>query len=46
MFTANKKLDAGVSSINLDLSQFNGSLHNGKDETDSNCRTSPNEMDL
>ncbi|GLT55441.1 hypothetical protein SLA2020_285610 [Shorea laevis] len=39
---ANKELDAGVSPINLDPSEFNGSLHNGKDETDSNCWTSPN----
>ncbi|GLT85395.1 hypothetical protein SLE2022_035860 [Rubroshorea leprosula] len=38
---ANKELDAGVAPVNVDPSQFNCSLCNGKNETDSNCWASP-----
>ncbi|XVE97523.1 hypothetical protein REPUB_Repub03eG0026900 [Reevesia pubescens] len=37
----NKELDPSVPLVHVDASQFNGSLHKGKDETDSNCWTSP-----
>ncbi|GAV83954.1 START domain-containing protein/DUF1336 domain-containing protein [Cephalotus follicularis] len=39
---ANKILDPNVAPVILDPSQFNGSMHKGKDEADSNCWTSPN----
>ncbi|XWS17753.1 hypothetical protein CRYUN_Cryun33cG0094600 [Craigia yunnanensis] len=38
---ANKELDPSVPPVHVDASQFNGSLHKGKDEADSNCWTSP-----
>lgn len=38
---ANKELDPTVPSINVSPSQFHCSMHQGKDETDSNCWTSP-----
>ncbi|KAG4136770.1 hypothetical protein ERO13_D07G028500v2 [Gossypium hirsutum] len=38
---ANKELDPTVPSVHVDASQFSGSLHKGRDETDSNCWTSP-----
>lgn len=38
---ANKELDPSVPPVHVDASQFNGILHKGKDETDSNCWTSP-----
>ncbi|XP_017983527.1 PREDICTED: protein ENHANCED DISEASE RESISTANCE 2 [Theobroma cacao] len=38
---ANKELDPSVPPVHIDASQFNGSLHNGKDEADTNCWTSP-----
>ncbi|KAE8668556.1 leucine-rich repeat receptor-like protein kinase TDR-like [Hibiscus syriacus] len=37
----NKELDPSVPPFHFDPSQFNGSLCKGKDETDSNCWTSP-----
>ncbi|CAN1328144.1 Protein ENHANCED DISEASE RESISTANCE 2 [Linum perenne] len=39
---ANETLDPDVPSISIEASEFNGSLHKGKDEKDSNCWTSPN----
>ncbi|XVE53694.1 hypothetical protein DITRI_Ditri03aG0023200 [Diplodiscus trichospermus] len=41
---ANKELDPSVPPVHVDASQFNGSLHKGKDEADSNCWTSPSGM--
>ncbi|KAE8722726.1 leucine-rich repeat receptor-like protein kinase TDR-like [Hibiscus syriacus] len=38
---ANKELDPSVPPIHVDASQFNGSLHQGKDDDDTNCWTSP-----
>ncbi|KDO59377.1 hypothetical protein CISIN_1g0042401mg, partial [Citrus sinensis] len=38
---ANKEFDCSVPPITIDPSQFRGSLHKAKDETDSNCWTSP-----
>ncbi|XP_048328771.2 protein ENHANCED DISEASE RESISTANCE 2 isoform X3 [Ziziphus jujuba] len=38
---ANKELDPHANPIVIDSSQFNGSLHKGKDETDVNCWTAP-----
>ncbi|KAE8713998.1 leucine-rich repeat receptor-like protein kinase TDR-like [Hibiscus syriacus] len=38
---ANKELDPSVPPIHVDASQFNGSLHKGKDDADTNCWTSP-----
>lgn len=38
---ANNELDAHSSPISLDASQFHGSMHQGKDESDTNCWTSP-----
>ncbi|KAJ6673348.1 ENHANCED DISEASE RESISTANCE-RELATED [Salix viminalis] len=38
---ASKDLDRFVTPINIDPSQFHGSLNKGKDENDSNCWTSP-----
>ncbi|KAJ6296212.1 hypothetical protein OIU78_024117, partial [Salix suchowensis] len=38
---ASKDLDRFVAPINIDPSQFHGSLNKGKDENDSNCWTSP-----
>lgn len=38
---ANKEFDCSVPPITIDPSQFHGSLHKAKDETDSNCWTSP-----
>lgn len=38
---ANKEFDCSVPPIIIDPSQFHGSLHKAKDETDSNCWTSP-----
>ncbi|XVF48476.1 hypothetical protein PTKIN_Ptkin03bG0193400 [Pterospermum kingtungense] len=38
---ANKELDPSVPPVDVDASQFNGILHKGKDEADSNCWTSP-----
>ena len=38
---ASKDLDRFVASIDIDPSQFHGSLNKGKDENDSNCWTSP-----
>ncbi|XP_022754534.1 protein ENHANCED DISEASE RESISTANCE 2-like isoform X2 [Durio zibethinus] len=38
---ANKELDPSVPPVHVDASQFNGTLHKGKDEADSNCWTSP-----
>ncbi|KAL5547664.1 hypothetical protein UlMin_002895 [Ulmus minor] len=38
---ANKELDPNAVSAVIDPSHFHGSLHHGKDETDSNCWTSP-----
>ncbi|XP_021275787.1 protein ENHANCED DISEASE RESISTANCE 2 [Herrania umbratica] len=38
---ANKELDPSVPPVHIDASQFNGSLHKGKDEADTNCWTSP-----
>lgn len=40
----NKELDPNVVPTTIDLSQFNGSLHKGKDENDTNCWTSPSGM--
>ncbi|XVF35508.1 hypothetical protein REPUB_Repub18cG0151600 [Reevesia pubescens] len=37
----NKELDLSVHPVHVDAIQFNGSLHKGKDETNSNCWTSP-----
>ncbi|XWS70360.1 hypothetical protein CRYUN_Cryun03dG0041400 [Craigia yunnanensis] len=37
----NKELDPSVPPVHVDASQFNGTLHKGKDEADSNCWTSP-----
>ncbi|XP_039018536.1 protein ENHANCED DISEASE RESISTANCE 2-like isoform X2 [Hibiscus syriacus] len=37
----NKELDPSVPPVHFDPSQFNGSLPKGKDETGSNCWTSP-----
>lgn len=41
---ANKELDPSEAAIDIDLSQFQGSLPEGKDEKDSNCWTSPGGM--
>ncbi|XP_021634839.1 protein ENHANCED DISEASE RESISTANCE 2 isoform X2 [Manihot esculenta] len=41
---ANKELDSREAPIDIDLSQFHGSLPKGKDEKDSNCWTSPGGM--
>lgn len=38
---ANNELDTNVDPVNLDLSEFSGSLQKGKSESDSNCWTSP-----
>lgn len=38
---ASKDLDPCIAPINIDPSQFHGSLNKGKDENDSNCWTSP-----
>ncbi|OMO90969.1 hypothetical protein COLO4_18731 [Corchorus olitorius] len=38
---ANKELDPSATPVNIDASQFNGSLHKGTDEADSNCWTCP-----
>ncbi|XVE71085.1 hypothetical protein DITRI_Ditri10aG0121900 [Diplodiscus trichospermus] len=38
---ANKELDPSVPAVHVDASQFNGTLHRGKDEAESNCWTSP-----
>lgn len=38
---ANKVLNSSVAPIDLDLSQFHGSMMRGKNEADSNCWTSP-----
>ncbi|KAF9662798.1 hypothetical protein SADUNF_Sadunf18G0091800 [Salix dunnii] len=38
---ASKDLDRFVTPIDIDPSQFHGSLNKGKDENDSNCWTSP-----
>lgn len=38
---ANKEFDAHISPVSIDASQFHGSMHQGKDETDTNCWTSP-----
>ncbi|CAN0901091.1 Protein ENHANCED DISEASE RESISTANCE 2 [Linum grandiflorum] len=38
---ANAILDPNVPPISIEPSEFNGSLHKGKDEKDSNCWTSP-----
>ncbi|GMN47207.1 hypothetical protein TIFTF001_016385 [Ficus carica] len=40
----NKELDPNVVPTTIDPSQFNGSLHKGKDENDTNCWTSPSGM--
>ncbi|KAG4190348.1 hypothetical protein ERO13_A07G025000v2 [Gossypium hirsutum] len=37
----NKELDPTVPPVHVDASQFSGSLHKGRDETDSNCWTCP-----
>ncbi|PIA45690.1 hypothetical protein AQUCO_01600133v1 [Aquilegia coerulea] len=37
----NKELDAQISPISLDVSEFHGSMPHGKDETDTNSWTSP-----
>ncbi|CAN0838556.1 Protein ENHANCED DISEASE RESISTANCE 2 [Linum grandiflorum] len=39
---ANDTLDPNVPPISIEANEFNGSLHKGKDEKDSNCWTSPN----
>ncbi|KDP38628.1 hypothetical protein JCGZ_03981 [Jatropha curcas] len=41
---ANKELDSSQDPINIDLSEFDGSLPKGKDEKDSSCWTSPRGM--
>ncbi|RWR91083.1 protein ENHANCED DISEASE RESISTANCE 2 isoform X1 [Cinnamomum micranthum f. kanehirae] len=38
---ASSELDAHSTPIQLDASQFHGSMHKGKDESDTNCWTSP-----
>ncbi|XXG58955.1 hypothetical protein AAC387_Pa04g1130 [Persea americana] len=38
---ASSELDAHSAPIQLDASQFHGSMHQGKDESDTNCWTSP-----
>lgn len=38
---ANKELNLNVAPIDLDPSQFHGSMQQGKDEVDNNCWTSP-----
>ncbi|XP_062158230.1 protein ENHANCED DISEASE RESISTANCE 2-like isoform X2 [Alnus glutinosa] len=38
---ANKELDPTVTPMIIDPTQFHGSLHKGKDDTDTNCWTSP-----
>lgn len=38
---ANNELDQNVDPVNLDPSNFSGSMHKGKGEGDSNCWTSP-----
>ncbi|GMY35702.1 protein ENHANCED DISEASE RESISTANCE 2 isoform X1 [Fagus crenata] len=40
----NKELDLTVTPIIIDPTQFHGSLHKGKDDTDTNCWTSPSGM--
>ncbi|KAK9098418.1 hypothetical protein Syun_025463 [Stephania yunnanensis] len=39
--TASNELDAHISPLKIDASLFHGSAHQGKDETDTNCWTSP-----
>ncbi|PWA52006.1 hypothetical protein CTI12_AA458240 [Artemisia annua] len=39
---ANGELDPLASPLTLDHSQFHGSMHEGKSETDTNCWTTPN----
>ncbi|KAK9100412.1 hypothetical protein Scep_023842 [Stephania cephalantha] len=39
--TASNELDAHISPLKIDASLFHGSVHQGKDETDTNCWTSP-----
>lgn len=41
---ANKELDPNEDPIDIDLSEFHGSLPKGKDEKDSNCWNSPSGM--
>ncbi|KAL3535964.1 hypothetical protein ACH5RR_004425 [Cinchona calisaya] len=38
---SNKELNPDVTPINLEPSQFHGSMQRGRDETDTNCWTSP-----
>ncbi|KAK9268362.1 hypothetical protein L1049_000111 [Liquidambar formosana] len=41
---ANKEFDWNMPPININPSQFHGSMHQGKDETGTNCWTSPSGM--
>lgn len=36
-----RELDFAMPAVHIDLSQFHGSMHQGKDENDTNCWTSP-----
>lgn len=38
---ANKELDSSVVPIILETNQFHGSMQKGRDDTDTNCWTSP-----
>ncbi|KAF9614407.1 hypothetical protein IFM89_018552 [Coptis chinensis] len=38
---ANNELEAHISPISVDANQFNGSMHQAKNENDTNCWTSP-----
>lgn len=38
---AHRELDPDADAMDIDLSKFNGSLSEGKDDTDSSCWTSP-----
>lgn len=40
----NKELEPTATPIIINSTQFHGSLHKGKDDTDTNCWTSPNGM--